>query len=250
MPGPPASTPGRRQAGAFAFEITAVLPEGHEQIVIEDVEYSHRLRRAGYRILIDPRFLVRHTFHFSLVHSLRNAFRKTTWWVMYSRDRRSSRGSDQVPGAMRYSPFRHIGSAFRKRRPVQFTFFLTRRCNAGCPFCFYLSSRTGPRGPDLSFSELRTISASLGPLLWLAFSGGEVFLREDLPDIAEVFYTHNSPSIILLPTNGLLPGRIYAMTESILKRCPKARSWSSFRWTDLKRSTIRSAAYEGHSGAC
>ena len=38
-----------------------------------------------------------------------------------------------------YSPFRHLPSAFVKSRPVQLTLFLTRKCNARCRFCFYLS---------------------------------------------------------------------------------------------------------------
>jgi hypothetical protein len=39
----------------------------------------------------------------------------------------------------------------------------------------------------------------LGRLLWLAFSGGEIFLLDDLVDIAKTFYGNNTPAIILLP---------------------------------------------------
>ena len=62
----------------------------------------------------------------------------------------------------------------------------------------------------------------MGRLLWLAFSGGEIFLREDLVDITRIFYERNKPSIILLPTNGLLPDTILGKTEEILRRCPKS----------------------------
>jgi MoaA/NifB/PqqE/SkfB family radical SAM enzyme len=123
---------------------------------------------------------------------------------------------------MNYSPLRHIGSVFRKRDPIQLTFFLTRKCNARCPFCFYLSRRDAPPDPELTLDEIRKVSASLGKLLWLAFSGGEVFLREDLAAITKAFYENNKPSIILLPTNGLLPDRIREQTEAILKECPKS----------------------------
>jgi MoaA/NifB/PqqE/SkfB family radical SAM enzyme len=123
---------------------------------------------------------------------------------------------------MNYSPLRHIGSVVRKRDPIQLTFFLTRKCNARCPFCFYLSRRDAPPDPELTFEEIRKVSASLGRLLWLAFSGGEIFLREDLAAITTTFYKNNRPAIILLPTNGLLPGRIREQTEAILKKCPKS----------------------------
>ena len=52
--------------------------------ILEDVELSHRLRRAGYRLRIDPGLLVRHDFGFGLAGSLRNAARKSRFWVRYS----------------------------------------------------------------------------------------------------------------------------------------------------------------------
>ncbi|MBU0480543.1 MAG: radical SAM protein [Proteobacteria bacterium] len=121
---------------------------------------------------------------------------------------------------MPYSPFRHIDSIFLKRKPVHLTLFLTRRCNARCPFCFYLSRDHISSGRELSLPEIEQISSSLGTLLWLAFSGGEIFLRDELVAITELFYRRNKPAIILLPTNGLLPEKIYHDTEAILKRCP------------------------------
>jgi len=123
---------------------------------------------------------------------------------------------------MTYSPFRHLGSVLWKRHPIQLTYFLTRRCNARCPFCFYLSRETGPAAPELSLVEISRIAASLDQLLWLAFSGGEIFLRQDIVDIARIFYERNRPAIILLPTNGLLTATIRARTEEILKQCPKS----------------------------
>ncbi|HDO21807.1 MAG TPA: radical SAM protein [Nitrospirae bacterium] len=124
---------------------------------------------------------------------------------------------------MSYSPFRHTGSIFRKKDPVQVTFFLTRRCNAKCPFCFYLSRNgNGKESAELSTEEIEKVSRSMGNLLWLAFSGGEIFLRDDLAWITRIFYKHNKPAIILLPTNGLLPDRVREQTEKILKHCKKS----------------------------
>jgi radical SAM protein with 4Fe4S-binding SPASM domain len=106
---------------------------------------------------------------------------------------------------------------------VQLTLFLTRKCNARCRFCFYLpAERTVTPEPELSLAEIEKISRSLGDLLWLAFSGGEPFLRQDLVEIAEVFYRRNRPCIILIPTNGLLSDVIVQNTEEILKRCPRS----------------------------
>lgn len=52
--------------------------------VAEDVEFSHRMRRAGYRIVIEPGLQVRHMFGFSLGRSLRNAAFKAQHWTRYS----------------------------------------------------------------------------------------------------------------------------------------------------------------------
>ncbi len=52
--------------------------------IIEDVEFSHRLRRSGCRLLMVPDIQVRHIFNFSLIRSLPNAYRKSSYWNMYS----------------------------------------------------------------------------------------------------------------------------------------------------------------------
>jgi len=123
-----------------------------------------------------------------------------------------------------YSPFRHVGSIVSKNRPIHLTFFLTRRCNARCPFCFYLRSddTQDANSDELTLEEIKRISRSFGTLLWLAFSGGEIFLREDLVAISKTFYKNNRPAIMLFPTNGLLPEVIRKRTEQILKDCPNS----------------------------
>lgn len=52
--------------------------------ILEDVEFSHRLRRAGYKLVIAPEIQVRHIFNYSLFKSIRNAVRKSMYWTMYS----------------------------------------------------------------------------------------------------------------------------------------------------------------------
>jgi glycosyltransferase involved in cell wall biosynthesis len=52
--------------------------------IIEDVEFSHRMRRAGCKLIMNPEIQVQHIFNFSLLSSLRNAFKKTTYWNIYS----------------------------------------------------------------------------------------------------------------------------------------------------------------------
>lgn len=123
-----------------------------------------------------------------------------------------------------FSLLRHAGSILWKRRPIQLTFFVTRKCNARCPFCFYLQSADHPEdgAGELSLDEIGKISRSLGRLLWLAFSGGEVYLRKDLVEISRIFHAQNRPAVMLYPTNGLTPELIRDCTEQILKHCPES----------------------------
>jgi MoaA/NifB/PqqE/SkfB family radical SAM enzyme len=119
-----------------------------------------------------------------------------------------------------HSPIPHIRSLFWKRRPIHLTFFVTRRCNAACPFCFYAEARNAEDGaPELSVAEIERVADSLGDLLWVLFSGGEPFLREDLGEISGVFHDTNRAAFLTYPTNGLMPEVVAGRTEEILRRC-------------------------------
>jgi MoaA/NifB/PqqE/SkfB family radical SAM enzyme len=120
-----------------------------------------------------------------------------------------------------HSPLRHVTSVVAKRRPIHLTYFVTGRCNARCPFCFYERGRdAADPAAELSVAEVRRIAASLHGLLWVLFSGGEPFLRPDLVDLAAVFHDVNRVPFLTIPTNGLLPEVTAEATEEILARCP------------------------------
>lgn len=122
-----------------------------------------------------------------------------------------------------YGALRHVPSLLLKTRPAHLTFFVTRRCNARCPFCFYERERDAEGGaPELSLDEVRRVARSMGPLLWVLFSGGEPFLREDLAEIGGSFHDANAAGFLTFPTNGLLPETIADTTEAILARCPRS----------------------------
>ncbi|MCP4379647.1 MAG: glycosyltransferase [bacterium] len=52
--------------------------------ILEDVDFSHRLRRTGHRLVMDDRIQVRHLFNYSLLGSIRNGFKKAKYWTIYS----------------------------------------------------------------------------------------------------------------------------------------------------------------------
>src|SRR5579883_2966924 len=88
--------------------------------------------------------------------------------------------------------------------------FVTSRCNSLCRTCFYfdkLNSRD-----DLTFDEIATIAATAPPFRKLWLSGGEPFLRERLAEIVALF-TKRGVRNVNLPTNGLLPDKIFAAMD-------------------------------------
>jgi glycosyltransferase involved in cell wall biosynthesis len=56
----------------------------HVRPILEDVEFSHRLRRAGCRLVMNPAIQVQHMFNYSMIRSLRNAFTKSMHWTSYA----------------------------------------------------------------------------------------------------------------------------------------------------------------------
>ena len=68
---------------ADAFKSSGGFP-GNFLPIIEDVEFSHRLRRTGLRLVMEPAIQVQHIFNFNLLQSLRNAVRKSRFWTRYS----------------------------------------------------------------------------------------------------------------------------------------------------------------------
>lgn len=52
--------------------------------ILEDVEFSHRMKKRGFRLVMRPDIVVTHIFGFTLGKSLMNAFRKSMYWTLYS----------------------------------------------------------------------------------------------------------------------------------------------------------------------
>ena len=126
--------------------------------------------------------------------------------------------------AIGYNLFRSIG--YPKLLPMNVTISLTYRCTSLCKSCdigknFIENPKLAKN--ELTVSEYNKIFQSLGQVDWFIFSGGEPFMKIEIDEIIKSAYKHCKPSIIIIPTNGLLPTAIKNKTESILKDCPNAR---------------------------
>ena len=100
-------------------------------------------------------------------------------------------------------------------------FFVTSRCNSKCRTCFYWEelNQTG----DLSFEEIRQLSATMPKFNEIWLSGGEPTLRQGLVPILELFYRQNGVRSVNFPANGLLPRKLLETLESTFAHCPELR---------------------------
>jgi MoaA/NifB/PqqE/SkfB family radical SAM enzyme len=72
-------------------------------------------------------------------------------------------------------------------------------------------------GDELTLDEIETIFAGMGDIYFFNISGGEPFLRHDLPDIVRVACRHLHPRVIHVPTNALAPTVIEKQVTRILE---------------------------------
>jgi MoaA/NifB/PqqE/SkfB family radical SAM enzyme len=98
-------------------------------------------------------------------------------------------------------------------------FFVTSVCNAKCRTCFYWQE-LNQRG-DLTWKEIRRLSATMPAFTDLWLSGGEPLLRRELPEIIHLFCANNGVRWVNLPTNGLLPERTAEWVARICAENPQ-----------------------------
>ncbi len=115
------------------------------------------------------------------------------------------------------------GRLFRKKGlPVNLIFFVTSRCNLLCTHCFYWEELNKKKN-ELTLDEIERISRSLPNLLSVSFTGGEPYLRPDLPDIAAAFERNSNARNLQIPSNGLLVDKTIERVTQLLEKVKRAR---------------------------
>jgi MoaA/NifB/PqqE/SkfB family radical SAM enzyme len=103
----------------------------------------------------------------------------------------------------------------RNRMPVYLIHSVTERCNARCTHCF-VDKDGGKR--ELTLEEIAGVCERMGKdLFHVCLSGGEPFLRADLPEIARTYFEKTPAQVIRISTNGYLTDRIVAGTRRLLE---------------------------------
>ena len=98
-------------------------------------------------------------------------------------------------------------------------FSVTDKCNGRCKMCNIWNTEPRPE-PHLEQIEAFLIENKeiLQDLLFIQLTGGEPFLRYDLPQIVEIVHHVIPSAMIWIPTNGLLPDEILESTRLMLNK--------------------------------
>ncbi|HEY4682016.1 MAG TPA: radical SAM protein [Candidatus Acidoferrales bacterium] len=122
-----------------------------------------------------------------------------------------------MPRSLRhYLPY--VRKIWRKKEFESLFLFVTSRCNSLCRTCFYWDNLN--KNEDLTFEQMERLSRTAPRFRKLWISGGEPFMRDELAEIITLFCRNNSIVNVNLPTNGLLPDKIDAVMDQVLRENP------------------------------
>ncbi len=104
--------------------------------------------------------------------------------------------------------------------PITLTFSVTNICQSKCRTCQIwqlYEKQPQKKKEELTIKEIEDIFKSIGHIYFLNISGGEPFLRKDLPKIIELAMKYLKPGIVHIPTNAIASAAIERMTQEILE---------------------------------
>lgn len=108
----------------------------------------------------------------------------------------------------------------KKVDPITVTYSVTAACQSRCKTCqigdMYCQDPKRAE-QDLKIDEIEKIFSTMKPVYFFNISGGEPFLRKDLPQIVELACKYLKPRVVHTPTNAILSERIEEKTREILE---------------------------------
>jgi MoaA/NifB/PqqE/SkfB family radical SAM enzyme len=117
-----------------------------------------------------------------------------------------------------YWTYYHLG--WPRLLPFSLVISVSFRCNSRCKTCGVWRKA----GDEMSAEEWRQVFARLGHSpFYLTFTGGEPFIRADLDEIVIAGLELCRPTVVTIPTNGLLTRRTIAKVDSICAAASHSR---------------------------
>lgn len=125
-----------------------------------------------------------------------------------------------APRIVNYKSSRLFGT--KPSLPISLTVSVTNQCNSRCKTCSiwkHYSDHQQLREREFKTDEFEATFKNFGgKILWATLSGGEPFLRRDLPEIFEALCKHCHPAVVNIPSNGLLSPTIESHLKKMLEK--------------------------------
>lgn len=96
--------------------------------------------------------------------------------------------------------------------------YITDACNLSCRHCFYYADLN--KTNTIPFENLEKLSKSIKDVVTITFTGGEPFIRADLPEAVKLFHVNSGMSVASIPSNGILQRKILEDVETICSESP------------------------------
>lgn len=108
---------------------------------------------------------------------------------------------------------------WRLNEPYRVSFILTYKCNFKCKICNIWAKE---KASEMELSDIERFLSKNNHISWLNLGGGEMFLREDMDEIADLIYGKLSNLLLLdFATTGFFTDRVISFVENIKKHKPK-----------------------------
>lgn len=102
----------------------------------------------------------------------------------------------------------------KKKEPISLIHFVTNKCNARCVHCFLDFDDVSIYKDEMTLAEIEELSKHLGgSILNVNLTGGEPFLRKDMFEIVQAYFTNAKVKSIFITTNGMFTERIKGFLE-------------------------------------
>ncbi len=104
--------------------------------------------------------------------------------------------------------------------PFSIVVSVSYRCNSKCKTCDVWRKPND----DMSLEEWDKTFEKIGRgPLYFTFTGGEPFMRKDTAEMALSAYKHSQPSVITIPTNGILTKQVINQVDRLCAGAPKSK---------------------------
>lgn len=105
---------------------------------------------------------------------------------------------------------------------------VTNKCNLKCRHCFNWEANNNKSMKDLTFEEYQKITDTMGRIGVMMVCGGEPFLKDDLPEIVNLFVVKNKAQRFGFSTNGFNTEKTIRTMELMLQQNPETSMSLSF----------------------